>query len=315
MMLVNQKEKSYELIDSGEGMKLERFGQHTLVRPDPEALWPKKLDKTVWEKADATYLRKGASGSWTKAKTFPAKWNISYGGLTFELRPTSFKHVGLFPEQKSHWEWMETKIKDQGTKNKNPIKVLNLFAYTGGATLSAAKAGAEVTHVDSSKVAIDWARKNAELSGLSEKPIRWIEDDVLKFLRREVKRGNHYDAIVMDPPAFGHGTGGSLWKIERDFYELFTLVEQVLSEDAFALIVNGYTAGYSPITLENNLKNILEIRGGVIEHGELALSEEKNNRAQAEQSSHDGNRAQAEQSSHDGRLLPAGVYARWSINS
>lgn len=285
MIAITPKEKSYELLDSGEGMKLERFGVFVLSRPDPEALWPKHLPTSSWEKANATYIRKGVTGTWEKDKMFPKSWNIEYAGLTFELRPTSFKHVGIFPEQKSHWTWLEEKIKNAQT----PVKVLNLFAYTGGATLSAARAGAEVTHLDSSKVTIEWARKNAELSGLTDAPIRWIEDDALKFLRREVKRGNKYDAIIMDPPAFGHGSGGALWKIERDFYELFSLVEQVLCEKPTAVIVNGYTAGYSPITLENNIKKLVEKYGGITEAGELAIAEEKTN-----------------------RLLPAGVFARWS---
>ncbi len=283
--LVTQKTQAYELLDSGEGMKLERFGRYTLARPDPEALWPKRLPAAVWAKADALYERKGASGAWKKDKAFPKSWNIEYGGLTLELRPTSFKHVGIFPEQLSHWTWLEQKIRDAG----RPVKVLNLFAYTGGATLSAARAGAEVTHLDSSKVAIEWARKNAELSGLEAAPIRWIEDDALKFLRREVKRGSKYDAVIMDPPAFGHGTGGALWKIERDFYELFALAEQVLSDDPLAVIVNGYTAGYSPLTLANNVEKLVEKFGGTVESGELAIPE-----------------------AGSARLLPAGVFARWS---
>ena len=286
---IPEKEDSYALLDSGEGMKLERFGVYTLARPDPEALWPKGQAEDIWDRADATYVRTGTTGSWKKKKDFPAAWPLSYGGLTFELRPTSFKHVGVFPEQKCHWQWLEEKIKKEILKNKAPMKVLNLFAYTGGATLSAARAGAEVTHVDSSKVAILWARKNAELSGLQECPIRWIEDDVLKFLRREVKRGSRYDAVIMDPPAFGHGTDGALWKIERDFYELFLLVEQVLTDNPLAVIVNGYTAGYSPITLENNIKRFVEKYGGLTEAGELAIPIEKSD-----------------------CLLPAGVFARWS---
>jgi 23S rRNA (cytosine1962-C5)-methyltransferase len=282
---ITEKESSYALLDSGEGMKLERFGAYVLARPDPEALWPKKLSQKEWDKADASYERKGTTGSWKKEKSFPKSWNIEYAGLTFELRPTSFKHVGIFPEQKSHWTWLEKKI----TAAKRPIKVLNLFAYTGGASLSAARAGAEVTHLDSSKVAIEWARKNAELSGLTQAPIRWIEDDALKFLRREVKRANKYDVVIMDPPAFGHGTGGALWKIERDFYELFTLVQEVLSANPLAVIVNGYTAGYSPLTLRNNVQNIADTFGGSVESGELALAEEGSE-----------------------RLLPAGVFARYS---
>ena len=290
MILTTPTEKSYELLDSGEGMKLERFGAFVLARPDPEALWPKRLPTDVWKKADASYVRKGATGTWEKDKAFPKSWNMEYAGLTFELRPTSFKHVGIFPEQKSHWTWLEAKIKEQGEKSKeNTIKVLNLFAYTGGASLSAARAGAEVTHLDSSKVAIEWARKNAELSGLSGAPIRWIEDDALKFLKREVKRGNRYDVVIMDPPAFGHGSGSALWKIERDFYELFALTEQVLTETPFAMIVNGYTAGYSPLTFANNMQKIKERFGGTIESGELALQEKGGD-----------------------RLLPAGVFARWS---
>ena len=294
MIEITKTESSYTLLDSGEGEKLERFGLYILARPDPEALWPKKLSPEIWAKADATFTRKGASGAWKTTKNFPKNWNINYGGLVFELRPTSFKHVGIFPEQLSHWTWLEKKNKNYelGIKNENSkIRVLNLFAYTGGATLSAAQAGSEVTHVDSSKVAILWAKKNAELSGLKDAPIRWMEDDVLKFLKREVKRGSRYDVVIMDPPAFGHGTGGALWKIERDFYELFSLVEQVLSENPLAVIVNGYTAGYSPITLENNIKKIADKFGGTIESGELAISEDGSS-----------------------RLLPAGVFARWSKN-
>jgi 23S rRNA (cytosine1962-C5)-methyltransferase len=283
--LITQKESAYALLDSGEGMKLERFGAFVLARPDPEALWPKKLSPKEWAKADASYDRAGVTGTWKKNKDFPKAWNIEYAGLTFELRPTSFKHVGIFPEQLSHWTWLEEKIRSA----KRPIKLLNLFAYTGGASLSAVRAGAEVTHLDSSKVAIEWARKNAEISGLKEAPIRWIEDDALKFLKREVKRGNKYDVVIMDPPAFGHGTGGTLWKIECDFYELFALAEQVLSENPLAFIVNGYTAGYSPLTLANNVQNLAKKFGGTIESGELAVAEEGST-----------------------RLLPAGVFSRWS---
>ena len=289
MIEILKKQKDYELLDSGEGEKLERFGKYTLARPDPEALWEKRLSKKIWDDADARFERRGASGSWKTKNGFPKNWNIEFGGLTLELRPTSFKHVGLFPEQLSHWKWLSEKL-TPNTKNQTPApKVLNLFAYTGGATLSALKTGAEVTHVDSSKVAIEWARKNAELSGLVDAPVRWIEDDVLKFLRREVKRGNKYDVVIMDPPAFGHGSGKTLWKIEKDFYELFNLVEQVLSENPVAVIVNGYTAGYSPLTLENNAKRLLEKYGGSTDCGELAISETDSD-----------------------RLLPAGVFARWS---
>lgn len=281
-VFVPKNESSYALLDSGEGMKLERFGSVVLARPDPEALWKKHLPEDVWVQADGTFVRKGASGTWKAKKTLAKSWDFDFGGLTFELRPTSFKHVGIFPEQKEHWDWLAPKIK-KGTK------VLNLFAYTGGATLSAAKAGAEVVHVDSSKVAIEWAKKNAKLSNLAGVPIRYLEDDVLTFLKREVKRGNTYDVIIMDPPAFGHGSGTKLWKIERDFYELFDLALKVLSDSPAAFIVNGYTAGYSSITLKNNVQKIAEKYGGAVEAGELALAEEGTD-----------------------RLLPSGVFARWS---
>ena len=286
---IPKEEKSYALLDSGEGMKLERFGAYVLSRPDPESLWQKRLPASALEKADATFERKGATGAWRKAHTMPKAWNIEYGGLTLELRPTSFKHVGLFPEQKEHWDWLSEKIKASIASGSAAPKVLNLFAYTGAATLAAAQAGAEVVHLDSSKVAIEWARVNAKLSNLESASIRWIEDDALKFLRKELKRGNKYDAIIMDPPAFGHGSGTALWKIERDFYELVSLAFSVLSEKPLALIVNGYTAGYSPITLRNNLLPLIETYGGSIQSGELALGEEGSE-----------------------RLLPAGVFARWS---
>ncbi len=288
-LLVLPEENNYELLDSGEGMKLERFGDFTLARPDPEALWPKRLPAAQWKKADATYERTGATGAWKAAKDLPKRWTLDFGGLSLELRPTSFKHVGLFPEQLSHWQWLRQQIRAARKAGKREIRALNLFAYTGAATLALAKEGAEAVHVDSSKVAIDWARRNAELSGLADAPIRWIEDDTLKFLRREKKRGSKYDIIVMDPPAFGHGSGSALWKIERDFYELFALAKDLLSDDAIAFVVNGYTAGYSPLTLLNNVQEIAAVRGGMIESGELAIPERGS-----------------------GRLLPAGVFARWS---
>lgn len=283
-----EKESSYELLDSGEGMKLERFGDFVLSRPDPEALWKKSLPSSNWKKADASYVRDGKTGEWQK-DSLPKHWNIKYHELTVELRPTSFKHVGLFPEQKIHWSWLEKKIKSEKSKRgDNPIKVLNLFAYTGGASLACARAGAEVTHVDASSVSVLWARKNAELSNLTDAPIRWITDDVLQFLRREVRRKNTYDIIVMDPPSFGHGPKGTVWKIENDFYELMNLVSTVLSDKPIAVIVNGYTAGYSPITLKNNLLEFKGQYGGTVESGELVIAENVE------------------------KMLPSGVFARWS---
>jgi 23S rRNA (cytosine1962-C5)-methyltransferase len=293
MILTTTNEKDYELLDSGNGVKLERYGSFVLSRPDPQALWSPLLKKE-WQEADAIFIRKGKHVEWKKKKTFPSSWPINFGGLTFEIRPSSFKHTGLFPEHRGSWEWMaqvitdyQLQITNEGKEHKS--KVLNLFGYTGGASLACAKAGAEVTHVDGSKMAISWARKNQELSGLNEKPIRWILDDAVLFLKREVKRGNRYDAILMDPPAFGHGAKGEVWKIEENFQELMELCFQVLSDKPLFFLINGYASGYSPIAYQNNLLPLTEKFGGSIKTGELAIEESKS-----------------------GRLLPCGIFARWS---
>ena len=228
-------QQHYELLDSGEEEKLERYGSVVLARPDPQALWEKYLSKTDWNSADGLYVRSKGQGStvsrgqgdWKTKKGFPRQWEVEFGGLKFQIRATSFKHTGLFPEQLSNWDWIRDRVGGLGM----PPRVLNLFAYTGGATLAAAQMGAEVTHVDASKTAVAWARENAALSGLSNKPIRWITEDVLVFLKREVKRGNKYDAIIMDPPAFGHGPKDELWKIEDDLLTLIALCNEVLSDD------------------------------------------------------------------------------------
>ena len=290
MILITEKQKDYELLDSGNGAKLERYGGVVFSRPDPECLWQKNLSKDEWANADALFVRKGTHTEWKLKKNVPEKWNIVLGDLTFVIRPTSFKHTGLFPEQKANWEWMENVIINEIKKGqrKNKIKVLNLFGYTGGATLACAKAGTEVCHVDGSKVAVAWARENAELSGLQDMPIRWIVEDVVKFLKREVKRGNKYDAIIMDPPAFGHGPKDELWKIEEHFLELIKLCQQVLSDQPFFILINGYTAGYSPIVYENILKDMMKDHQGKIEIGELVIKE-----------------------SNSQRLLPSGIFARW----
>jgi 23S rRNA (cytosine1962-C5)-methyltransferase len=289
MILTVKAQKEYELLDSGSGLKLERYGSYILERPDPEALWKKNLDEDKWKEAQLKFVRTGTRTKWITKETVPGSWNISFGHFTFAIKPTSFKHTGLFPEQLSNWEWTEKIIKDNQSKYNRPISVLNLFAYTGGATLAAAHAGAEVCHVDGSKTAVAWARENAELSGLSDKPIRWIIDDVTLFLKREIKRGRKYDAIIMDPPSFGHGPKDELWKIEVHFLELMDLCKQVLSDDPLFILINGYTAGYSPIAYENNLKDIMKDKKGKTEIGELTIEE-----------------------SHTGRLLPAGIFARWS---
>ncbi len=303
--LITPASKDYELLDSGENEKLERYGKFIVSRPDPQALWQKNLGEKEWSKADAVFR----SGEWQiRNLKLPKVWPIELGGLKFNIRLSSFKHVGLFPEQEGNWEWLIEKIKNchaefisasfpnrkilkqvqDDRKSSNSIKVLNLFGYTGGATLAGAKAGAEVCHLDASKVAINWARENAKLSGLEDKPVRWILDDAIKFIKREIKRGRKYDGIVMDPPAFGHGPTGEMWKIEENFLELLDLCKQVLSEKPLFFLINGYASGYSAIAYENNLKDLMKNFKGEIEIGELTIKESKSD-----------------------RLLPCGIYARW----
>ncbi len=284
IILTTHASTEYELLDSGGEEKLERYGSVVLARPDPSALWEKHLSDTVWKAADAWYERKTKGGEWHTKSTLPKEWAIDFGGLHFIIKPTSFKHTGLFPEQLSNWEWTAQLIQNAG----RPVSVLNLFAYTGGASLAAAQAGASVTHVDASKTAVAWARENAKLSGLAEKPIRWITDDVLVYIEREMKRGVHYDGIIMDPPAFGHGPKDELWKIEEDFLTLMKLCRELLTEKPLFFIVNGYASGYSSLAFAHNLATLAErFTGREVEHGELTIAE-----------------------SGSGRLLPCGIFAR-----
>lgn len=289
MIIKTTKQKDYELLDSGRGEKLERYGDFVLSRPDPEALWEKSLDKKIWNNTDFRFIRKGNKTEWYTKKEMPKNWNIEFGDLRLKIMPSSFKHVGLFPEQLLQWEWTENKILEFIKENKKTPKVLNLFAYTGGATLACAKVGAEVTHVDGSRTAIAWARENAELSNLQDKPIRWIIEDCVSYLKREIKRGNKYDAIIMDPPAFGHGPHDELWKIEEHFLELFELCKKVINDKPLFMIVNGYTAGYSSIAYMNVMQDLVGIYGGSLESGELVI----------------------EESGKKKRLLPCGIFARW----
>jgi len=291
MILKTTKQKDYELLDAGEGQKLERYGENTMIRPDPEALWQRTLTKKEWDKADLEFVRTGTRTKWIIKHDVPKDWVISFGDLQFLIAPSSFKHTGLFPEQLPNWIWMESVIEKNKKSYDRSISVLNLFAYTGGATLACAKAGAEVCHVDGSKTAVAWARTNAELSNLKDAPIRWIVDDVLMFLKREIKRGRKYDAIIMDPPSFGHGPKDELWKIEVHFFELMKLCQEILSDQPLFILINGYTAGYSPIAYENNLKDMMKEYKGITEIGELAI----------------------EQSNSD-KLLPCGIFARWQKN-
>ena len=289
--LIEPGTDTYALVDSGNEMKLERFGDVLVARPDPQALYPKKLPDSVWQSADAWYERKGAplagGGVWKTKRTIDS-WNISYGGSMFALQLTSFKHTGLFPEQRQNWEWMTSKVLGRKMRDPRTSKILNLFGYTGGATLALARAGAEVVHLDASKSANAWARKNASESGLNDASIRWITEDVRLFVSRELKRGNTYDAIVMDPPAFGHGPKSELWKIEEHLLPLLRDVQKLLSPDPLFVLMSGYAAGYSAHTFAHNLAPLLDAHQGAVTCGELLIKEEKTE-----------------------RKLACGIYARW----
>ena len=235
--------KDYCLIDASRGDRLERWGDITLIRPDPQIIWENPSPAPEWENAHAVYKRSNTGGgSWEYKKKLPESWTIRYGELTFKVKPTGFKHTGLFPEQAVNWELCSQLIKNAGRQ----ISVLNLFAYTGGATLACAAAGARVCHLDAVKGMVEWGKENAALSGLSSKPIRWITDDAVKFLGRELRRGNRYDAIILDPPSYGRGTNGEMWKLEDRIYELMCLCTRVLTDEPLFLLLNSYTTGLSP---------------------------------------------------------------------
>lgn len=277
---------TYHLIDSGDGEKLEQFAEFVLRRPDPQALYSKRLPIGEWEKADATFEIREGKGKWNKAREFPDTWVTQFDDLSFSTTLGSFKHVGVFPEQETNWKWLkETIAKNVGEGKK--MSVLNLFAYTGGATLACLSAGAEVVHVDASQGIVDVAVKNAELTGVKEKPVRWIVDDVKKFVAREIKRGNKYHGIIMDPPSYGHGPKKEVWNIEEHLMPLIQDAKELLHSEALFFLVNGYSAGYSPLAYANNLESLSK-RGGVVESGELTIPEKEGTRA-----------------------LPAGMFARW----
>ena len=239
-MWIEKDWKDYELLDASKGEKLERWGRYTLVRPDPQIIWDTPKNHQGWSNMNAHYHRSKAGGGEWEFFDLPEQWAISYKDLTFNLHPFSFKHTGLFPEQAVNWDWFSAKIK--GEKGRQ-IKVLNLFAYTGGATLAAAKAGAAVTHVDASKGMVTWAKENAVASGLGEAPIRYIVDDCVKFVEREIRRGNKYDAIIMDPPSYGRGPKGEIWKIEESIYPFVKLCAKVLNDEPLFFLINSYTTG------------------------------------------------------------------------
>lgn len=259
--------KDYEVIDCSEGEKLERWGNYLLVRPDPQVIWDTPKNERGWKKMNAHYHRSAKGGGEWEFFDLPQQWSIRYNTLVFQLKPFSFKHTGLFPEQAVNWDWFSGKIKQAG----RPVKVLNLFAYTGGATLAAAAAGANVTHVDASKGMVTWAKENAASSGLSDSPIRWIVDDCVKFVEREIRRGNHYDAIIMDPPSYGRGPKGEIWKIEDAVYPLVKLCTQLLTDKPLFFLINSYTTGLQPAVLRYMLSSALQKYKGSVSADEIGL--------------------------------------------
>lgn len=268
----------YRLLDSGEGRRLEKWGQYILNRPDPQAIW-KKTQKDLWNVAHAVF-----ENGWRKSTPIPEEWPIQYDNLTFLARLTPFKHTGIFPEQILQWEWIKNRINSP----KRKISILNLFAYTGGASLACASSGTVVTHVDSSRPAILWAKQNQEVSGLLDKPIRYILEDAIGFCTREIRRGKKYDGIIMDPPVYGHGTHGEKWDFYKDFPILLDICKELLSDDPIFIVINAYAISASSVMLKNLLQDMVSTKG-TIEAGELALEEQS------------------------GRLLSTGIFGRWSI--
>lgn len=265
----------YRLIDASDGMRLESWAGKTLSRPDPQIIWKTDKANPLWRSCDAVYHRSDkGGGKWEFRKSLPESWKIKYDDLTFIIRPTGFKHTGLFPEQATNWDLTRRLIKEAN----RPVSVLNLFAYTGGATLAAASAGASVCHVDASKGMVQWARDNASASGLADKPIRWIVDDCAKFVERELRRGRTYDAIIMDPPSYGRGPSGEVWKLEDSIYDLLTLCVKVLSDKPLFFMLNSYTAGLSPSVMSYMLGALIKPRfGGSVSADEIGLLVEEKN--------------------------------------
>ena len=277
--------KDYEILDMANGEKLERWGDIYLVRPDPQIIWKDKSYPELWKKANARYSRSNTGGgAWEYKKKVPNNWQVKYKDLTFNIKPMGFKHTGLFPEQAVNWDWMINKIKNA----KREIKVLNLFAYTGGASVACAAAGASVCHVDSSKGMVNWAKENIASSGLSDRPVRFLIDDVTKFVQREIRRGNKYDAIIMDPPSYGRGKNGEVWKFESNIADLVELCSEVLSDNPLFFLINSYTTGISAKVLENILVLKLHKKTGKLSSGEIGLPMKNSN-----------------------LILPCGIYGRW----
>ena len=282
--------KDYEVIDTSGGEKLERWGEYLLVRPDPQVIWNTPKSNPGWKKFNGHYHRSNKGGGEWEFKNLPEEWSIHYDELTFNLKPFAFKHTGLFPEQAVNWDWFSDIIKKQLTDNPGrTFKVLNLFAYTGGATLSAAKAGASVTHVDASKGMVTWAKENAISSGLGDAPIRWLVDDCVKFVEREIRRGNKYDGIIMDPPSYGRGPKGEIWKIEESVFPFIELTTELLSEESAFFLINSYTTGLQPAVLSYMLNTSIKPKfGGEVVSNEIGLPVSEN-----------------------GLVLPCGASGRW----
>lgn len=277
--------KEYEVLDTSGGEKLERWGQYILLRPDPQVIWNTPREQKAWKQLNGHYHRSSKGGGEWEFFDLPDEWSIHYKELTFHLKPFSFKHTGLFPEQAVNWDWVGNLIAGAG----RPIKVLNLFAYTGGATLAAAKAGASVTHVDASKGMVNWAKENAAASGLTDAPIRWLVDDCVKFVEREIRRGNTYDGIIMDPPSYGRGPKGEIWKMEESIYPFLVLSARLLSKSPLFFLINSYTTGLQPAVLSYMLNTVLTKKaGGYVEASEIGLPV-----------------------SSSGLILPCGASGRW----
>lgn len=285
-MFVAEGWQDYELIDTGDGERLERWGKYILRRPDPHIIWPASLNKSHWQKVDAHYHRsESGGGKWEFFNPLPDSWNLHYKNLSFHIRAMGFKHTGIFPEQAVNWDWIIDKIKAES----RPIKVLNLFAYTGGASVAAASAGAEVCHVDAAKGMVKLAKENLALSGLADRPVRFIVDDVMKFVQREERRGRLYEGIIMDPPSFGRGPGGEVWKIETELYHLVEACSKILAPQASFFLVNSYTNGLTAAAIGNILTLLVKRkRGGAISSDEIGLPV-----------------------TASGLILPCGVCSRW----
>ncbi len=268
-MRFSQDWKDYELLDCSCGERLERWGKVTLIRPDPQVVWQTPKTHPLWKKADAVYHRSNTGGGqWEVRNRIPDRWEISYRDLTFNVKTMGFKHTGVFPEQAVNWDY----VSDLINRQNRPVKVLNLFAYTGAATVSALKAGAEVVHVDASKGMVQWAKENALSSGVIDRPVRWIVDDCIKFVQREIRRGNRYDILIMDPPSYGRGPGGEVWKLENEVYHFVELCRDVLSDNPLAVLINSYTAGLSPAVMQYILGALIVPKcGGTVKSEEIGL--------------------------------------------